>query len=579
MNGEWMLDNFDTKDYDDNYIDFDSFLQFKLDKDPGMKMTEKKVDELEKEFAERSYFAVKVDNRITDAMATLRVFGKCYLEERQTSAFDVLPKKAKPEPEKGFECNEVETRVFPWLTRSLPIYTHWDGTVSRGLPELATEPKKEQTNSNCFLEQFKNTINGRGYVTSAGNGQVGELMKLALLLRALGNKMPIQIVHKGDLSSENQQKLISAFRDDVPLRKMPETYADLDLDAALEFPKQDVWFVNVDPCIKEAFKHKFQKYANKLLAYMFNSFDEMILIDTDTVPFVDLETVFSLPGYVDNGAFFFQDRNLKGQNTENQVAYFTRMLPSKMDKILFDIPRATEHTLGNRFISGRRNHFMESGVVAIKRSTHFTGMLAALQLNFWSATAWKVHGDKELFWLGQSIAGNEKYAFNPVGAASIGELTREEKKLFPDSKAQELCSNHPGHINGYDGETLLWINSGMTYCKNTPAAGADVGKPLYKGLSEGEIKRLYQSKTVIRAAIVPPPQEIYANDNNGNPERGWTDEHKYCYGYTWCAVSYVGTGESPEQVGRVVNFDDKQTKWFDFIGDLWMDALATGKSE
>jgi alpha 1,3-mannosyltransferase len=582
MNPEWKLDNFDTADYDDNYVDFDQFLEFKRKAEPNLDFTEKVIEDLQKEFAEKSFFSIKVDNRITDGIATLRIFGKCFLEGHQSgSKFNSLPSvfAGKKGEQTAFECSDIEARVFPWLIRTLPTYTRWDGITAKGIPDFTNGRKgsdtrtQRETKSNCFLEKLRESINGRGFVISASDGQVGELKKLAGVLRALDNKLPIQIVHKGDLSRESQQTLIDAFRKEITPDMIPSSYGEVGRSADLKFPPQELWFVNVAYCVKENFKPFFHRYANKLLAYMFNSFDDMILLDSDTVPFVDLETILTFPGYVEDGAYFFQDRNLEGGNTENQVAYFRRMLPSKMDNVLFDIPLATDFTLNNKFMVGKRYHYMESGVVAIRRSTHFTGMLVSLQLNFWSVTYTKVLGDKELFWLGQSIAGNEKYTFNALDAASIGELTKSENKRFGKSDSEELCSNHPGHISGYDNSTLMWMNSGYTYCKNTGSAGGDAGKPLYNGLDEAQIRHIYESKTLIRAAIVPPPQEIDGKNSRGNPDRGWSDEHKYCWGYTWCAVSYIGLGSTPEEHGLLVKFNNEEINWFDFLGDVWMDEF------
>ncbi|ONH64817.1 hypothetical protein BON22_5401 [Cyberlindnera fabianii] len=597
----WKFDNFDTEGYEDDYVNFQDFIKWKHEQEPDKKFDEKTIEALEKEFQEKNYGTIKVDQRINDAMATLRIFGKCYLEDQTagSSKFGFGSNifndnsgsegnSALPSPDR---CSDLEARLFPWLSSMLPIYTRWDGSQSNGLPDLksfalgdydeydspsSSKDKKEKraaSDPNCFLTSFKKRINGRGYVISASDGQVDELMKLALVLRANGNTLPIQIVHKGDLSKENMDKLIKEFRRPISNGGLPPSYQNLVRESSLSFPKQEVWFVNVRPCIKEGFGSYFQKYANKLLAYMFNSFDEMLLIDTDTVPFVNLEEIFKYPDYVSKGAYFFQDRQLKGQNSPSAVEYFKRLLPSKLDHFFFDIPLTTDFTLNNRFIGGRFNHYMESGVVAIKRSTHFTGMMAATQLNFWSTTAKKVHGDKELFWLGLSIAGNENYAFNNLAAASIGELTKPANRRFPNSGAQELCSNHPGHVNGYNNQTLLWINSGFTFCKNTQAAEFDAGKPLFKGYSKQDLASYYRQKTLIRAAIVPPPQEVKGANQAGNPDMGWSDEHKYCMSYTWCAVDFIGYDEKPEEKGLLVTFDDDQTKWFDFIGDVWMDGI------
>ena len=603
-NHDWILNNFDTKGYDDNYITFQDFLEFKKTAEKNMVFDEAKILELEKEFNERSFDSIKVDQRIIDAVTTLRIFGKCFIEVDDSkkpgfisSIFEDNKKQGEDEKEVEKQnkvqqdlCHDTEARIFPWLSNILPTYTRWNGEVSQGLPDLSktqsnyddneefhshgkANEKRENVRTNCFLKSFKNAMNGKGIVISASDGQKDELMRLALILRATDNKLPIQVMHKGDLSEKNQKELIHQFRRPIKLENLPLSFERLALHQAPKFPPQDLWFVNVENSINKDYKQYFKKYANKLLAYLFNSFEDMILIDTDTVPFVELESILKFPGFVEKGAFFFKDRELRGSNTQNQVNYFNRLFPSKLDNFFFQIPLVTDFTLKNRFIGDLRNHYMESGVVAIKRTTHFTGMLSAVQLNFWSITARKIHGDKELFWLGQSIAGNENYEFNRLGAASVGELTPRENKLFPDSPANELCGNHPGHVNGYDNQTLLWINSGFTFCKNTDAAGFDAGKPLFKQYDGDSLREHYKAVTKIRSAIIPPPQEIEGKNDKGNPTLSWSDAHKYCFSYTWCAYDGVGEMSNDIERGFLVNFDDQQVKTFDFFGDLWMKGV------
>jgi len=599
----WILNNFNTDGYDDNYIDFQDFLNFKKSVEKDTEFNEAKIIELEREFNTKSFDPIKVDQRIVDAITTLRIFGKCFLESDSKKSIGYISsifednKKTNAKTEEEIRktqhlCQDTEARILPWLSNILPTYTRWNGETSTGnVPKISIQQesenyddsddfgskeqshKKREVDGNCFLKSFKNSINGKGIVISASDGQKDELMKLALILRALGNKLPIQIVHKGDLSTKSQNDLINQFRRPIKTANLPLSFEKLSSQQVSKFPEQDVWFVNVAQSIKSEYSKYFEKYANKLLAYLFNSFEDMILIDTDTVPFVDLNYILSLPGFVEKGAYFFQDRQLKGSNTQNQVNYFKRLFPSKLDSHFFEIPQVTNFTLNNRFIGGLKNHFMESGVVAIKRSTHFTGMLSAIQLNFWSITARKVHGDKELFWLGQSIAGNENYEFNSLGAAAVGELTPDDNKLFPKSPVNEVCGNHPGHVNGYDNQTLLWINSGFTFCKNTESAQFDAGKPLFKNFDKPKLEQFYKSVTKIRSAIIPPPQEIDGSNKIDNPPLGWNNEHKYCFAYTWCAYDGVGSMSTDDERGLLANFDDEQNKIFDFFGDLWMNGV------
>jgi alpha 1,3-mannosyltransferase len=614
----WKLDDFSTEGHGHQPESFQEYLEKYLKDHPDEKqINNEKEKALEDEYNKKTHSANKVNSKVVDYVSTLRIFSKCFIEDETLSSSALTQLKGywsdraddKNAGHLQDICFDTEARIFPWLSNILPTFQRWDGSVSSGYPELDVPVEYERFQpfkysdeeeegdkqaavaenvfekrafgrSSCLLKTVRNSINGKGYVISASDEQVAELTKLALTLRVIGNKLPIQIVHKGDLSVENQKKLITLFRNEVDLVKLQDLFEEFEINdsSSLTFPPQEVWFVNVKDSIKKEYASHFDKYANKLLAYLFNSFEDMILLDTDTVPFVQLDKhIFGFPEYQTKGAYFFHDREVDKQNSKDVVEFYKKLFPSPLDSHFFQIPTVTDFTLRNRFIGDKRHHFMESGVVAINRKRHFTGMLTSLQLNFWAPiNQGNIHGEKELFWLGLSVAGDEEYFFNEGGAASIGELTPTANRRLPHTKARELCSNHPGHIDGHDKQTLLWINSGMTYCKNLGAIASDLEKPLYKGrYTEASLKKLYTSGLKIRAAIIPPPQEIKDENTSGNPIEGWTDLPKYCGDYTWCAYDFIGSGSQPEHFGTYIQFKKHEYKWFDFVGELWMTELPS----
>ena len=97
------------------------------------------------------------------------------------------------------------------------------------------------------------------------DSHLDDCIRLIHLLRYLDNKLPIQIIHTG-LSDVTKNQLRQASTSDFQGK-----------------PHQNVTLVNVTPAIEEKYLHKFDKFGHKILAVLFNTFQEIILLDADTV--------------------------------------------------------------------------------------------------------------------------------------------------------------------------------------------------------------------------------------------------------------------------------------------------------
>lgn len=135
---------------------------------------------------------------------------------------------------------------------------------------------------------------------SLGENGVGDVKRLLKVLRAIGNKLPIQLVHKGDVPKAAMQDIIKVGRGDFNLEIENQFHS-------IGNP-QDIWFVNAEKTLNSSSSHLFQRFSNKWIASLFNSFEEMILMDCDSVPFVEPELFLEATEYKDTGALFFKDR-------------------------------------------------------------------------------------------------------------------------------------------------------------------------------------------------------------------------------------------------------------------------------
>ncbi|KAI5958747.1 uncharacterized protein KGF55_005746 [Candida pseudojiufengensis] len=378
--------------------------------------------------------------------------------------------------------NKFQHRLYPWLSFENPIFERWTGQIINYPPNFRTilKDKSQPINKEFikdsksikdlnFFKNFKNQCNGKGIVLTVANIHVDYVINLIHLLRSLNNKLPIQIIYFNDLNNESKKKIVTAAREkfnSLPnsFENVSESFTNLNPEEGL--PKQEIWFVNIANVINENYKEKFHGFSNKILATLFNSFNDFMLIDADTVMMKPPEFFFNLRGYLKTGTLFFKDRSILEKRPAEDKILFKKLSPSTIDSIMFNIPILTNYTLNlGLFID--LWHQMESGMVLINKSLHFNSILMINHINLFSNLRDKSYGDKELFWLGFAINGDENFYFNKLNAASIGVITSNNERTKPDGspyKSKEICSSHPGHINDEDNHSLLWINSGFKFC-------------------------------------------------------------------------------------------------------------------
>lgn len=601
-----------------------------------------------KDFEESLKRNEQIEQKIVDGLTHLRIFGKCFLEN------EVDLSKAKGEQLGTFGkrngerlCQDVESRLFPWLTGKAPRFERWNNDSFDDFPKvneitqkdpddnfgnyiissnqfgyqfndseiiLPTSQQKEKHKQlkesektlqpdneeeseldtkveKCFVESLKTKFKGKGIVMTASDAYVSEAQNLIKILRGLDNKLPIQIIHKGDLSKASRQKILNSARGKTEL---PYSFHKISKILPTNFSKQEVWFVNVKRSITPEYSRYFSRYANKLLATFFNSFEEMILMDLDVIPFIDPIEFFRSPQYSKSGTFFFKDREIYEKQKLGDSKFFKKLFPTKADQMLFDIPEITSKTLDNRYIKYNYVHYMEAGIVVLNKKQHLTGVITTMQLQLYEPSSVRVWGDKELFWMGMAVAGDENFEFNKDSAYAIGEKSQEKYRFSKASKLnEEVCSSHPGHVSE-DGR-LLWMNSGFKNCKNLDTYEMDSLSykwskffNIKKGKTElqKKLKYYYNLPTRINYAILPTVdvKRYYkglTKENDPNLERTWKKRAE-CLGYLWCA--YISKDEEritneglPEEFhGKAVEFDENTKLISEFLGDLWISNYVDG---
>lgn len=632
---DWKFTVYNNPEYrfDKSSDKMKSFVKERISRfrDDFAKITKKSRDEfilsrenelqILKEYKKSVKVSKEILQEMADVITTFRIYGKCFLGEQLNSDGNLQ-----------LMYDQLTKKLFPFLTGKLPIFKQTGepaqegGSVTHDWPVVDTQGNIEYVsdlNGQNIIDFIFRKSKGRGIVISATTRHARDLIRLIKLLRALNNKLPIQIMYKGDITRKNIELIEIAATADVESILDPELTSehqlfmpDLELlkqykEFGSEFPKQQLEFVNIVGCINRSYKYSFPGYSNKILAMLFSTFEEIILLDADTVPLVNPEEFFISEEYQKSGTYFFQDRSLRDTNDFIETNFFATLFPTNEHSIdaFFGIPRTTEKTLNNKYMTGWR-HYQEAGVVAFNKRQHFMGLLMMCPLSLWTEPCQSsIWGDKELYWIGLSAAGDENYEFNPVQAASVGEkTTHSDRKFYPNSKSNEVCSTHPGHVNR-DGK-LLWINSGFGYCKKN-GYYRDRTKYPYTAFETSELVNLFNNPLRIKAALVPPdlpryrepgnPIEDYPeiefkqswkkrkkdvdeiNENlakdtertefiqDWGPQKGWV-KSSICFGYYYCAYDQVASyrDENEFDRGKIYEFNEEETKKFDYLSKVWI---------
>ncbi|ODV95593.1 hypothetical protein PACTADRAFT_50293 [Pachysolen tannophilus NRRL Y-2460] len=492
----------------------------------------------------------KIEETITDSVTSIRIFGKCYLQN------DLSTKK----------CTNMEERLFPFLSLKLPTFTRWTGEeIVNDIPIMSQYIDTQQpidpniefnAQKSCFLQNYQNKMNGKGIAISMGDQLLEEALNLMRVLRYHRNQLPIQFVHKGDLSNEVVASLINAARNDIIIGNYK-----------IDHSPQEIWFVDAIECFPGNYRDKFITYFNKWLAILFNSFEEVVLMDTDAVPYVPITDFFELEGYKKNGAYFFRDRENFEKIHTGDTALYLKLMPSIYETLSFKINQVTDYTLEkNIFFKENIRHVMESGVVLMNKKRHLTGLLTAMSLQFWFPTAAPSYGDKELYWLGFSIAGDEDYTFNVNPCGNVGKADTHTYKI-----ANQIKGIQPAHVSP-DNHTLLWTNSGVRNCKkNTWEEDWEAVKEEFKTVDD--LKNFYLSPIEIEAVIIPP-NGMYDFPNKINePTKGWMPLYtEGCDGYFWYAYDKVGGPNDPKDIttGKFIQYTADEAKEYSRISHLWL---------
>ncbi|KAE9078239.1 hypothetical protein PF010_g23202 [Phytophthora fragariae] len=125
-------------------------------------------------------------------------------------------------------------------------------------------------------------------------------LSLLLQLRRLQVSLPVEVPHCGDLS----QKLQTAMQERDPLVRFYDV-CELAAEAAVETEngRRPLFCVDLEHC-----HHKFRSFDIKVLALVYSRFEQVMLLDADTLFFQSPASLWDTTKYQETGTLFFNDR-------------------------------------------------------------------------------------------------------------------------------------------------------------------------------------------------------------------------------------------------------------------------------
>lgn len=558
--------------------------------------------------------AKKDEKAMLEQLAIGRVFSKCYvarddIKQKQKSdrfastqarlvggfsksGFLETDAERKFSQDKFPSCADLEQRVIPWLSYQFPVYESFSGQVSKTLPKTEGEHEKRDSetihskltgNRPCWLSLFKNNLSGKGIAIPFDSFRMDETVSLIRLLRALDNKLPIQIVSYGQLEEHQKQVLSDVARE--PIVDLPSSYSKVaeHLGDIMESPDrglrpQDLWYVDALSLFEPGTRETWTNYPLSILATFASSFEEVVLMDPTVVPLKNPEYFFGLKEYQQKGAYFYRAKPMHKRKEKN-MDYFNRMTPSLVDTVMFNIPILTDETLSLPFFEGLQE-MQDASVAVIDKKRHFDALTSLLQLgSFWPAD-YRGSVGQEL-WLGFIVAGDEAFHFNKYYPAALGDSDPFEEA------APQVCSTHTGHLDPVSTNQLVWMTGGYAVCPvKDPDVSEDFGRAFDWNTFDDpdQMVKYYKSRFNLKVGIVPPyenPDSFELKNNDGNPVSPW----QYgigCLGKVLCANGEIGgsTDHEPNtQRGQLIEFDPLERNLHAFYGDIYMDVTKDSGSQ
>lgn len=503
----------------------------------------------------RFYGEDEVDDLLISLLGErLRYFDYCFLSGGLTFE-EVFNVKSIIDPQDQHKSSPYDFlhRMFPFLRKVendeqdpfWPLITDLTSGKVQPIPPLPLDFNKN------FWSNWLKMSHGKGIVLTLSENDKYLFFKQLKVLQHMGNTLPIQLLTAGGEISEE-------FIEELSL--------------VVKATTQKVYLVDCTRVLDPKYaKEYISFFINKWLAVIFNTFEEIVLLDADVVPFVNIEQFLSNPKYKSTGILLFKDRSMPKEHTFSYCVDMLRGVePSYQENKLIgsnimyysgdkQYDSSEEALVYQRFSHDLLLHHVDSGLVVINKVRNLNGLLFSFMLNLDGKMARCVYGDKEIFWLGQLYAG-QKYSIYPIDGSIVGPLI-ENVKDDTSQKIYQICGAQIAHSD--ESDELLWTNGGLKTCKIPESAesdfqkASDYFKERYKDVDT--LKKIYDSPLRMEGLIMP---EVH--------EEPWL-QIKECSNYMYCATATQDNNDVnlEHDIGHVVKFNQKTSKRLNEISAIW----------
>ncbi|RLN45176.1 hypothetical protein BBJ29_006184 [Phytophthora kernoviae] len=327
----------------------------------------------------------------------------------------------------------------------------------------------------------QSTTQQRGIVLPLFDGIAALGLSLIMELRAMSVDLPIEVPHCGDLKESLQRNV--AEKEDMGVIRFYDVCELASQTASTLDASRKVFCQSLRNCHRS-----YRSFDVKLLAVTFSQFEELMLLDADTLFFENPMSLWDTDKYRNTGTLFFHDRlsqdnmflgnRVRGKSNVSELNAYIADFNVAPFAPLGNIPRPkatsenavpvklknyspSEHLMTSHSWNHRAGHEMDSSLVLWnkKRQSRATAMLASFAaLNGISRPP--SYGDKELFFIAVELSETQ-YAFSDFGVGGVGSDFRDHGpgKSIVCGHASHYYPVKPADTTAAANTSVLYLNS------------------------------------------------------------------------------------------------------------------------
>lgn len=369
------------------------------------------------------WFDARAGQNIKYELKLLRRFNYCFASQASNLYLNKYPNISR-------KYHALQETYYPWLVKKRISDIPKDSRYVMNKEEYKNKYNMDEI---IDLRMIMNNSRGRGMVTTASQTNFKSIIGLISHLKYIKSELPMEIFINKDVSYLHVQLLKRVSKDYLGKLSL----------------------IHIDTFIKNTWIDRINNDNSKYFALILSQFEEILYLNPDTVPLIRPEEFFELDGYKKTGMYLFKERFLNFQLPDISKEKLKYLLPDKEDATYSVLTKSASD-----MINSMRKYHLTSSLFVVRKNTHFTGLLMALNAQFWKEPIKDVMMNNEALWLGQALVGNENYYIHNLHTVVAGEIIFGK---LSDVTHTRICSTHPMQISE-DEKNILFISNGFDKC-------------------------------------------------------------------------------------------------------------------